>query len=298
MQATRTHSSWRNTTLRLTGVGFLVSLTACQIAVPQPAPAPRLLPERTVDQGVQVGGVEVAGVATSRTTGVPTATSAIKRVTQRSSATLPGKVVPTRSMQLAFRGTGTVTNVNVVSGQAVKQGDVLAQFALDDESLRAARSRATLADLAYQAEQGKLAEMQSGASKDSVDQLRATVQRDQAEIEKLQQDQAVAQAAVDNAGPAHDLAQTVADRKIALAQVALDAAQDNLKAAQAAAARTAEETKAAQQRAVADQQQALAEATAAAGAAKAAIRPAERQLEEATIKLSQAKLEWAGTKLG
>lgn len=295
---TNRFSSLRSATLRLTLVGSILLVLACQIAVPQASPAPRLLTEQTADQGSQTASVEVAGASASKTSSTPAVTSPIKRTTLRSTLTFSGKVVPALSTQLVFRGSGTVTSVHVSSGQVVKQGDVLAEFVLDDESLRAARNQATLAELAYQSEQAKLAGLQAGVSKDSVDQLRATVQRDQAEIQKLEQDRAAAQAVVDSAGPAHDLAQAAADRKISLAQVALQSAEDTLTAAQAAAARVREEANAAQQRSVAEQQQAQTEATFAASAATAAVRPAERQVEEATIKLSQAKLDWAGTSVG
>ena len=108
------------------------------------------------------------------------ATYTVKRDSLKQSLSLQGRVAPTRSAQLTLHGGGTVTAVTVQAGQAVKQGDSLAEFAADDQSLQAARAQATLAELAYEQELTKLNELQTGTPKDTVDQAQAVVARDKA----------------------------------------------------------------------------------------------------------------------
>src|SRR5262245_52682400 len=93
-------------------VGLIVPalvLSACQIPVPQPVQPPHLLP----DQGVSVDGVTTnQNQAVSRST----ETFTIKRDTLRDSLTLSGRVVPGRSTQLTFKGSGTVNAIYVTPG--------------------------------------------------------------------------------------------------------------------------------------------------------------------------------------
>src|SRR5688500_8860806 len=100
--------------VRLSWIVPAALLSACQVVAPQPAPAPRLL----VDDAAAANAVVPVP---TQAAAVPT-TYAIKRDTLRESLALPGKVVPMRSTQLAFRGTGTVLAVNVAPGQRVEEG--------------------------------------------------------------------------------------------------------------------------------------------------------------------------------
>lgn len=283
-------STWRNTALRLGLLDLALLLTSCQFVAPQSAPPARLLVDPATGQSAQPPGSNPAASAAT-TASAPAVTYPVKRTTLRDTLTFTGKVVPARSAQLTFRGSGTVTTVDVTPGQSVKAGDRLAEFALDDESLRVARSQATLAELAYQTEQSKLEDLQNGASKDSVDQLRATVQRDQAEIQKLQQDKALADGADARAQQKSAIAKAAAERRVSLAQVALQAAKDNLTAAQATAQRAQDNAKAVAQRAQSDAALTLAAATIA-------VHAAQRQVDQATIKLTQTKMDWGATKAG
>ena len=192
---------------------------------------------------------------------MPAQTYTIQRGTLSDSLALSGKVVPARSVQLTFHGTGTVTSLNVTQGQSVREGEVLAEFAPDDESLQAARAQATLADLTYQSEQTKLDELKrAGGNTDAVQQLQVTIERDQAEIEKLEQDRAATQAANNRADQTLAAAKGAADRKVALAEMGLQAANDGLAAAQASVKRAQDALPGAQAKATSDLQQASADA--------------------------------------
>jgi multidrug efflux pump subunit AcrA (membrane-fusion protein) len=270
----------RKVVLRIGLLGPAVLLSACQVIAPPSSPAPRLLDQ----QAVNVAGV--AATPTAPTT--QTSTFTIKRDTLSQSVALTGKVVPGRSALLTFRGTGTVSAVNVTSGQTVQQGDDLAEFTLDDDSLQAARAQATLADLAYQSEQAKLDDLQSGTNKDSIQQARVTIEKDQADIQKLEQDKAAIQGTNDRADQALAAAKTAADRHVTLAEVALQSAQDGLTAAQANVKQAQDDVQASQQKAAADRDQASADAATAAAAASAAVRAGQRQLDEANAKAEQA----------
>jgi macrolide-specific efflux system membrane fusion protein len=256
-------------------------LVACQ-AVQSPAPpASHLNINPSANATATTGGSSAADSTTT--------TYTIKRDSLQQSLQLQGRVAPTRSAQLTLRGGGTVTEVSVQPGQAVKQGDVLAQFAADDQTLQAARQNATIAELAYEGEQNKLDQLQSGAPKDTVDQAQAVVARDRAAISQLQQQQAAAQSATDRAQQAAGVAQSVADRKVQLAQVALQSAEDTLAAAQDAAQQADDDTKAAES-------QRQSSAASAVDAARQAVTSADRANQEANIKLSQAKMMWSTTR--
>jgi len=273
----------RDAVMRFVIVAPMLLLTACEAVSARSTPPARLLPESSIS----VAGVTVGANAAS----AGTATYAIRRDTLRESLALSGKVVPARSAQLRFRGAGNVTAVHVSSGQAVRVGDTLAELALDDESLRSARAQATLAELAHQTEQAKLDELQSGIGKDSERQLQVTIQRDLAEIERLQNEKAAAEATNARMEQARDAAQVAAERRVQRAEAALETAKESLAAAQA-------DVKQAQEEGRADLEQASLEAAGAAASASAAVRAAARALQQAEIRLRQAKMEWAGTRAG
>jgi multidrug efflux pump subunit AcrA (membrane-fusion protein) len=267
-----------------------VLLGGCQIPLPQSTPPPRLLPP---DNSVSVAG------ATSRTTTPPTnqpmQSVTVQRGTLQDTLTLAGSVVPARSTQLTFKGSGTVSAVNVSPGQTVSQGDVLAEFTLDDSTLQQARNQAALAELAYESEQTKLDQMQSPGSNDSIQQLRVAIERDQADIQKLQLEQSSTQNANDRAQKAQDNAQGLADRKARQAEVGLQTAKDALTTAQANLKHAQDAAKAAQDEAAADQKQSAADAAAAVKAAASAAQAASQQSDLANARLSQVKLQPATT---
>jgi macrolide-specific efflux system membrane fusion protein len=270
---------------------FLVALVlgGCQIPFPQTAPAPRLLPP---DSSVNVAGATSrANPATNQTMQTVT----IHRGTLQDTLSLSGSIVPGRTTQLAFKGSGMVSAVNVAPGQAVSQGDVLAEFTLDDNTLQQARTQATLAELAYESEQSKLEQMQSPASNDSIQQMQVAIQRDQAAIQKLQQQQSSTQDANDRAQKGQDTAQGIADRKERQAELAVQAAQDTVDAAQASLKHAQDAAKTAQDKAGSDQKQAAVDAAAAAKAAANAAQAAGQQADLANARLAQIKLQPATT---
>src|SRR5262249_11352107 len=92
---------------------FLVALVlgGCQIPLPQTTPPPRLLPP---DSNVNVAG------ATSRanpSTNQSMQTVTVHRGTMQDTLNLSGSVVPGRTTQLVFKGSGMITAVNVAPGQ-------------------------------------------------------------------------------------------------------------------------------------------------------------------------------------
>jgi HlyD family secretion protein len=265
--------NWRFIVLRL-GVGAPALLVAACQVLPQPTPpAPRLLNDHSIS---------VAGVTAAPTPPALGTTYTVKRDTLQQSLTLPGRVDPGRSAQLVFHSAGTVASVNVTPGQRVDAGSVLAELSLDDAALQSARTQATLADLAYQSEVAKLGELKSGANADALDQLRVTVERDQAEIQKLQQDQSAIDAANTKADQALAASKDEADHKVALAEQAVQAANDALAGAQA-------NVKEVQDDAQTGLEQAKADAQAAVTVAAAGTRTAQRQLDQANRALAQAK---------
>src|SRR5712691_843134 len=279
----------RNVTTRLGIAGLTILLSACQVIAPQPVPAPRLLPDQS---SVSVAGV-VAGPSAANAGPV---SFTIKRDILRDSLALTGKVVPSRATQLTFRGSGTVISMGVAPGQAVEEGDVLAEFAPDDATLQSARAQATLAQVALETEQAKLDDLQSGSAKDSVTQLRVVVERDQAEIQKLEQEQAAVKTTNDRVDQARVATKGAADRKVSMAEAALQVAKDGVGVAEANVKQAQEDAQAAKDKAAADRTQTSADATTAANVATAAVRAGQRQLDEATIRLAQAKAEPATTR--
>jgi multidrug efflux pump subunit AcrA (membrane-fusion protein) len=275
----------RRLPLRVAAVLPVVLLTACQ-ALQTPAP-----PSSHLNINPSANQSTPAPNADSGANGA--ATTTVRRDALNQSLSLQGRVAPTRSAQLMLHGGGTVTAVNVDPGQAVKQGDILAEFAADDQSLQSARTQATIAELAFEQEQSKLTELQTGTPKDTVDQAQAVVARDKAAIAQINQQHQASQDAAERAQKSADTAaataKDAADRKVRLAQVSLQAAQDSLAAAQDAAKELDDTTKAAQTKAQAD-------ATSAVTSAKQAVTSAQRSAKSASIKLAQAKMNWNQTR--
>ena len=278
--------TWRGLASSLS-VGLVAVLAGCQV-IPQPSiPTPKLAPDQSAaataqrDSNVQVAGATVANTLTS--------TATVTRAPAPNGLQVSGRVAPARTAALTLGGSGTVSGLDVAPGQSVQQGAPLVEFALDDASLQSARTQATMAELTYETERDKLTTLQAGASSDAVAQQKATIERDQAAIQKIQQGQAAAKQAADATSATRASAKDEADRKVQLAQVALRAAQDTLTAAQATAKR-------AQDGLTAAQVAAKAEADSAVKAATTATHAADRQVQEATIKLAQAKMEWSTTK--
>ena len=217
------------------------------------------------------------------------ATYTVKRDSLKQSLSLQGRVAPTRSAQLTLHGGGTVTAVSVQAGQAVKQGDSLAEFAADDQSLQSARAQATLAELAYEQELTKLNELQTGHPR-----IRSIRPRPSSRVTRRPSPRSTSRRRRRRTPPtrapkaAATVAKAAADRKVQLAQVALQTAKDTLAAAQDAAKEAEDATKTAQTKEQSD-------AAAAVVSAKQAVTATDRALKSANIKLSQAKLNWATT---
>jgi macrolide-specific efflux system membrane fusion protein len=279
MRETKRQFILRHRLPRLALVLPAVFLSACQALQTPVAPSPHLNITPSTDQAT----------GTPTASGADSTTYTVKRDTLPSTLTMQGRVAPSRSAQLTLRGGGTVTAVEVQVGQNVKQGDTLAQFAADDQTLQAARTQATLTELAFEQEQTKLDQLQAGAPKDTVDQAQAVVARDQAAIAQLYQQAQAAQDGADKSQKAAATAKAAADRKVLLAQVAMQAAQDSLSSAQATAQEADDATKAAQTKAQQD-------AAAAVVSGKQAVTTAQRAVTSANLKLSQAKMNWAITK--
>jgi multidrug efflux pump subunit AcrA (membrane-fusion protein) len=272
MQRTQ-NRNWRLTLLRLGVAAPVVLVSACQV-VPQPAPpAPRLVGDRSIS---------VAGVTAAATPAPVGTTYTVKRDTLQQALSLNGRVDAGRSAQLVFHSAGTVGAVNVSPGQAVEAGTVLAELTLEETALQAARTQATLAQLAYESEQAKLAQMKSGANPDAIDQLRVTIERDQAEIQKLQQDQSGVDASNSKADQALVAAQADADHKVALAEQAVQSAKDLLAGAQA-------NVKEVQDDAQVALEQSRVDAQTAVTVANGSVRSAQRQLDQANRALGVAK---------
>jgi multidrug efflux pump subunit AcrA (membrane-fusion protein) len=264
-----------------------VLLSACQVLQTPVAPAPRLNITPSADQSAPTPAANPPGASTTYT---------VKRDTLKQTLAMQGRVAPTRSAQLTLHGGGTVTEVTAKVGQDVKQGDTLAEFAADDQSLQAARTQATLAELAYEQEQTKLDQLQAGTPTETLDQARAIVARDRAAIAQLNQQAQMAQDAADKAQKSAGVAKSAADRKVQLAQVALQSAQDSLAAAQEAATEADIQTRNAQAKAQAEVVKTQADAAAAVVSAKLAVVQARRGVTSANLKLSQAKMSWAITR--
>src|ERR1700730_13351209 len=107
-------SRWRTAVIRLGLVESALLLTSCQFVTPRAAPSARLF-------STQPGGAGTAGAA-STTSNAPAVTYPVKRTTLRQTLTFSGKVVPARSAPHTFRGSGTVSTVDVTAGQSVKAG--------------------------------------------------------------------------------------------------------------------------------------------------------------------------------
>jgi multidrug efflux pump subunit AcrA (membrane-fusion protein) len=234
--------------------------------------------------------------AADQSTGTPTANSSgasttytVKRDTLKQTLAMQGRVAPTRSAQLTLHGGGTVTAVNVQVGQDVKQGDAVAEFVADEQSLQAAHTQATIAELAYEQEQTRLDQLQAGTPKETIDQAQAVIARDRAAIAQLNQQAQAAQDGVDKAQKVAATASSAADRKVQMAQIALQSARDSLAGAQDAARES-------EALSMAAQTQAQSDAAAAVVSAKEAVVQAQRAVISANLKLSQAKMNWAITR--
>src|SRR5215204_1674570 len=122
---------WRKGLLRAGLVSPVLILSACQtIAVPT-APAPRLAVNNGAETAEQQSAASASARAPSTTAAAPAMSYTVTRGSLKQSLAFNGKVVPSRTAQLAFRGSGLVTAVHVTQGQTVKQGDLLAEFAPD-----------------------------------------------------------------------------------------------------------------------------------------------------------------------
>ncbi|MBX5489787.1 MAG: HlyD family efflux transporter periplasmic adaptor subunit [Chloroflexi bacterium] len=148
--------------------------------------------------------------------------------------------------------------VYVRTGQEVKAGEPLVDLTLDEATLRAAQTQATVAELAYQSQLARVDELRRGTSAASVEEARAAVTRARA---ALLEAELARDAARPDGGPSIE---------VQLAKLAVDQATDELANAQAAARR-------------AQEQESSSSATS--------LRTAQRRVEEAQLRIQQLQAE-------
>ncbi len=221
---------------------------ACQFMAPH-TEEPPALGQIPLDPR-QIRDLSVASSANAQAT--PDSTTQVKRGTLQDMIAFSGQVVPARTAKLSFRTGGVVRAVHVRSGQSVKSGEPLIELALDDEALRNAQTQATVADLAYQSQAARVAQLKQGGGAAAAEDARANVARARAALLEAE----VARDVAHSSGPV--------STDVQLASLAVDQATDELNNAQEVARRNQE-----------------AEASAAADA----VRTAQRRVEEAKLRL-------------
>jgi HlyD family secretion protein len=274
--------------------GLMLPLVACQAVVSaSEPPQPRLAIDSTTaaSQGIAARPAPATGSNVTYT---------VQRGTIADSLTIPGRVVPAVASQVAIQRPGTVSAVDVHSGQAIRKGDPLVEVTVDDSVIQELQTRATLAELEYQSQAAKVAEMKRGADPDQIAAARADIARAQADIQRGQVEQQVAQQQAQQDQATAAKTRSDHDRQIALQDVAVQSANDDLDAAQAELQRTQALTQQAHTDAAAATQQAtqtvaasradrVEAATKAAQQASAATRGAQRRVDEDSTKLEDAQ---------
>lgn len=120
-----------------------------------------------------------------------------------------GEVKPLARLDLSFKTSGKLKTLNVITGQKVKQGDVLATLDNQEAVFAMRRAAATLAQM-----QANLASRQAQDSPQAIQMAEATRDQAKASYEKAQSDL--------------QEAMTTSAEEARLAQIALDTAQQNL----------------------------------------------------------------------
>ena len=264
----------------------MVPFAACQgvVGASEP-PQPRLAIDKTTLTSSPGGPRSPSNV-----------TYAVQRGTITDSLTISGRVVPAVASQVTLQRPGIVTAIQVRSGQAVKKGEALVEVAVDDSVIEDLETRATLAELEYQSQAARVTEIKRGAGPDQLAAARAEVTKAQADVQRAMLEQQLAQQEAQHDQQTAALARDDRDRQIALQEVAVQTANDDLEAAQTELKRTQRLVQLAQADVDAATQadaQSLAErvATAAKAAQQAASasRAAQRKVDEATAKLAEAQ---------
>jgi HlyD family secretion protein len=127
----------------------------------------------------------------------------------RQTVEVTGEVKPLARLDLSFKTSGKLKTLNVITGQKVKQGDVLATLDNQEAVFAMRRAAATLAQM-----QANLASRQAQDSPQAIQMAEATRDQAKASYEKAQSDL--------------QEAMTTSAEEARLAQIALDTAQQNL----------------------------------------------------------------------
>ena len=280
--------------MRFALAGLMLPLAACQAVVSaSEPPQPKLAIDSTAASNAGGGARPASGTASN-------VTYTVQRGTITDSLTIPGRVVPAVASQVTIERPGTVSAIDVHSGQAVKKGDPLVEVTVDDSVIQDLQTRATLAELEYQSQAAKVADMKRGTNPDQIAAARADIAKAQADIQRAQVEQQVAQQQTQQNQQTAASAKSDHDRQIALQEVAVQSADDDLDAAQSELQRTQALTQQAHADAAAANQQAtdnnastradrVGAATRAAQQASAAMRAAHRKVDEDTAKLEDAQ---------
>ncbi|HET6320278.1 MAG TPA: HlyD family efflux transporter periplasmic adaptor subunit, partial [Chloroflexota bacterium] len=269
---------------------LVLPLVACQgVAGASEPPQPRL----AIDSALAAN--QAAAAARAASGAATNVTYMVQRGTITDSLTIPGRVVPAVASQVTIQRPGTVTAIEVHSGQAVKKGDPLVEVAVDDTVIQDLQIRATLADLEYKSQAAKVDDMKRGAGPEQLAAARAEVAKAQADVERAQVEQEIGQQQAQHDRQAADTVKDDHDRQIGLQELAVQTANDELDAAQTALKRVqglfaharADATAASQADA-----QTLAErieaATRSAQKGTAETRAARRNVEASIAKLDEA----------
>ena len=283
----------RRTAARILLATIVLPLVACQGVVGASEPSrPRLAIDSAALTNPANGQRAASGTATN-------VTYTVQRGTITDSLTIPGRVVPAVASQVTLQRPGTVTAINVRSGQRVKKGDPLVEVSVDESVIEDLQTRATLADLEYESQAAKVADMKKGTGPEEIAAARGEVTRAQADVRRAQVEQQVAQQQVQQDQQTATAAKDEQDRQIALQEVAVQTANDELDASQAELKRmqgldqqAQADASAARQADAQTQADRVEAATRAAQQASAATRAAQRKIDEDTTKLDEAR---AGT---
>jgi RND family efflux transporter MFP subunit len=267
---------------------LMLPLAACQgVAGTAEPPQPRLA----------IDSAAVANAASARAASgtASSVTYTVQRGTITDSLSIPGRIVPAVASQVTIQRPGTVTAIHVHSGQAVKKRDPLVEVTVDDSVVQDLQTRATLADLEYETQAAKVTEMKRGAGPEQLAAARAEVAKAEADLERAQVEDEIAQQQALQDRQSLASVKDDHDRQIALQELAVQTANDELDAAQTELKRTQELAQLARADAAASKadNQTLAQrieaATRSAQQATDATRAAQRNVDESTAKLEHAK---------
>lgn len=136
-------------------------------------------------------------------------TQAVEQGTLRQTVEVTGEVKPQTRVDLSFKTSGKLETLNVIVGQTVKQGDVLATLDAQEATFAMRRAAATLAQM-----QANLAARQAQDSPQAI------------QIAEAQRDQA--KASLEKAISDLEQTKTTASEQVRVSTIALDTARANL----------------------------------------------------------------------